>query len=967
VTVSVTLGVRMIGSNRASWSQITRRAVQAKELMLTDLKQGEAEFERLLFLYPADGMVFYQRGLAYESLDIYERARDDYAQAEHLFPRTQYKLQARTGRAHVAKSLEERDKRAHAVMRCPNCGLDNSTGARYCTRCGAELMAPAHDSLQPGQTMDGGQYRITRRLGKGGMGAIYLAENTQAFNRTCVIKEMLAYYQPGEEHKAQQRFEQEARTLAALKHPGIPDMYGYFSERGHNYIVMEYIEGENLERFVSVEDGSGERVRRKEIKAEEIVRYGVQICRVLEYLSRVRPKPVVHCDIKPANIIIDRNSQQAVLVDFGTAKARYLRRLRASPDKDRDSVYGTVGYAPPELYRGQAGAKSDVFSLAATMYHLLTDDDPRDHPFKWPEMDRVPATLHLTLKHALANEVSDRLDAEQFRRQLESYRASQAGAVQPITFPGGNLATTLTGLLDLSLRYWDYARGILYDGSLDAWLRQALHDPVTANRAAEVVRENPDQPNAGLDEFLRGINPRMPAPRLALAPRQLDLGTIAPGKVAGARLILANRGPGGSRGNVQSSTPWLRVNPATFALGPKENCAIQVVLTDTEHLPTRKSHTFCVLVHPTTGQPIEARVQVRVSKRPTRLTSIQRTGARPTVQVRPPKAARSRKSTPLTLVLLAALLAIAALVALRPWGIGSAGAGERGMAALQQAQWGKAARYLSQIDPQNDRGQVHEAAQLLDETTVVVPGGALQMGRAGGAEDQRPVHYVQVENVQVDRFEVTNIQYQRFVDETGYPPPHFWTSRHYPQGEGMCPVVGVDWDAAVAYANWAGKRLPSEAEWEWAARGTEGRLYPWGDDHQATTRANTADLTNTTGPIDVGSYPLGATPLGIMDLAGNVREWTADRYAPYSLPRAPVTPGGDVAVRGGSWRRYNDYATARDKVASDNYADDLGFRCVKGPGQMSHQQKFAPRLIRARSSLHARSARFFASPLLQLT
>jgi len=179
-------------------------------------------------------------------------------------------------------------------MRCPNCGLDNSSGARFCAQCGAQLVTHARDSLQPGQTMNGGQYRITRRLGKGGMGAIYRAVNTQAFNRPCVIKEMLTYFQPGEEHKARQRFEQEARTLAALKHPGIPDMYGYFSERGHNYIVMEYIEGENLESFISTEDGSGERVRGKGIKAEEVVRYGVQICRVLAYPAQVKPEPAAH-------------------------------------------------------------------------------------------------------------------------------------------------------------------------------------------------------------------------------------------------------------------------------------------------------------------------------------------------------------------------------------------------------------------------------------------------------------------------------------------------------------------------------------------------------------------------------------------------------------------------------------------------------------------------------------------------
>jgi len=248
------------------------------------------------------------------------------------------------------------------------------------------------------------------------MGAIYLAENTHAFDRPCIIKEMIAYFEPGDEARARERFEREARTLAALKHPGIPDMYGYFSEGGRHYIVMEYIEGENLEQALE---------RHKDgLDLDAVVRYGVEVCRVLEYLAAITPEPVVHCDIKPANIIIDRNSQQAVLVDFGTAKTRY-QSPSGAPDPQRASVYGTVGYAPPELYRGEAMPKSDVFSLAATMYHLLTGEDPGDRPFQWRALDGLPPELRLTLERALASEVDGRLDAGAFRGQLEAFRAAR--------------------------------------------------------------------------------------------------------------------------------------------------------------------------------------------------------------------------------------------------------------------------------------------------------------------------------------------------------------------------------------------------------------------------------------------------------------------------------------------------------------------------------------------------------------
>ncbi len=303
-------------------------------------------------------------------------------------------------------------------MDCPVCGRPNRPDARFCTFCGA-MLAVGDDSLRPGQMMDGGTYRIIRPLGRGGMGAVYLAANTRAFNRLCVIKQVIEYYDPlnpAERTKALQRFEAEARTLASLKHPGIPDIYAYFSEGGRNYLVMEYIEGHDLAAGLTHER-DGQLVRGHPLPLAEAVRYAAQICEVLEYLERHKP-PVIHNDIKPANIIIDRHSGRAVLVDFGTAKTRYVGRQPGRPGRQRSSVYGTVGYAAPELYEGRAEPRSDVYALAATLYHLLTDDDPRKHPFAFPHLDRLPAPLRDVLRSALEADVQKRPSAAEFRRRL---------------------------------------------------------------------------------------------------------------------------------------------------------------------------------------------------------------------------------------------------------------------------------------------------------------------------------------------------------------------------------------------------------------------------------------------------------------------------------------------------------------------------------------------------------------------
>jgi serine/threonine protein kinase len=320
-------------------------------------------------------------------------------------------------------------------MKCATCGQDNKPDARFCAHCGA-LLDTDLGSLQAGQLVDSDTYRIVRPLGKGGMGAVFLAANTKAFDRPCVVKEVIEYYDANsatERQKAVERFESEARTLASLKHPGIPDIYSYFSERGSNYLVMEYIEGSNLAEGLTHEE-NGQAVQGRPLPIEEAMRYTIEICEVLIYLEQLQP-PVIHNDIKPGNIILDQNGGRAVLVDFGTAKTRYARPAAGQPGRQQSSVYGTVGYAAPELYDGRAEPRSDVHALAATAYHLLTDDDPRDHPFSFPQLVKLPDPLRTVLREALDPDVAKRPTAVQFRQRLQQALLqvdAHEGQAQPI-------------------------------------------------------------------------------------------------------------------------------------------------------------------------------------------------------------------------------------------------------------------------------------------------------------------------------------------------------------------------------------------------------------------------------------------------------------------------------------------------------------------------------------------------------
>ena len=216
---------------------------------------------------------------------------------------------------------------------------------------------------------------------------------------------------------------------------------------------------------------------------------------------------------------------------------------------------------------------------------------------------------------------------------------------------------------------------------------------------------------------------------------------------------------------------------------------------------------------------------------------------------------------------------------------------------------------------------------------VRVPAGEFTMGSDNGDSDEKPVHRVYLDEFYIDKFEVTNEEYAKCVDAgscSENPKYDEFTDQRQ-------PVVGVDWNQADTYCKWAGKRLPTEAEWEKAARGTDGRTYPWGEEIDCTMANYDNCGHNKTKPV--GSYPSGASPYGAMDMAGNVWEWCADWYdnnyycnSPSRNPTGP-TSGKYRVLRGGSWLDLEGYrylrTSARDRVGPSNRLSFIGFRCAR--------------------------------------
>jgi formylglycine-generating enzyme required for sulfatase activity len=224
---------------------------------------------------------------------------------------------------------------------------------------------------------------------------------------------------------------------------------------------------------------------------------------------------------------------------------------------------------------------------------------------------------------------------------------------------------------------------------------------------------------------------------------------------------------------------------------------------------------------------------------------------------------------------------------------------------------------------------------------VYIPAGEFLMGSlpGEGTEDEHPQRAVYISGGWLDRTEVTNAQYRRCVDVGSCSLPEYRKDENLAQDSQ--PVVRVDWQQAQTYCQWAGARLPSEAEWEKLARGTDGRRYPWGDAAAICDYAVLNDGSgNACGKGDaawpVGSKPKGASPYGALDMAGNAWEWVADRYAPDYYARAPQRdPAGPASgtarvLRGGSWNNVDDAVRSANRTGDEPglRSFNIGFRCT---------------------------------------
>ena len=252
------------------------------------------------------------------------------------------------------------------------------------------------EPLSEGHLLDN-RYRVRKVLGVGGMGRVYLSNDTRLANRPVAVKEMIL----GDgiaEKKAIEDFTREATVLARLSHPGIPTLIDHFAENGRHYLVMEFVAGGDLDKLIQQTGGK--------LPEARVLRWARQILAVLDFLHSQAP-PIVYRDLKPGNIMIDKDGR-AMLIDFGIA--RFL------PKGGRATQIGSPGYAPPEQYVGNVEPRSDIYSLGATMHHLLTGRDPTvEPPFSFPPVRKlaphVSAATAAAVDRALSHDIARRFSS----------------------------------------------------------------------------------------------------------------------------------------------------------------------------------------------------------------------------------------------------------------------------------------------------------------------------------------------------------------------------------------------------------------------------------------------------------------------------------------------------------------------------------------------------------------------------
>jgi len=731
-----------------------------------------------------------------------------------------------------------------------------------------------------------GAYEILGKLGEGGMGVVYQARE-KALNRFVALKVLV----PGEHATPQQieRFIMEAKSAARLSHPNIVPVYEFGAFEGRHYFTMKHVEGGTLDAVIARDPTHFMKDPRT---AAEL------FLQIVDGMAYAHKEKIVHRDLKPSNILMDRATGRPMIMDFGLAKD-----LTDGQKLTKSGIaLGTPCYMSPEAARGETRSvdhRSDVFSLGAMLYEMLTGKPPF-----------LGDTFYDTMQKVVSEE------AEPVRKK------------NPLIPP--DLETICMKALEKG-RINRYASA----DDLAADLRCFLSDEPISARAI-----------GSLERVARKAKKHL---RIVLV-----VGVLAVALVGSTAYFLIR-------------LPQIRAEEAnrerTAYVFSSVNQAGEYVAQD--QFPKAFALYRQVLERYPDAEEARKAQAVAQGRFQERVDELVRAGQRLLYEGKRADAAarfsRAQEFKPDDKEI-AGLLELATgdngmleLTAMPPGTtirLAAVSATDLSIGAAEDAGNGAIRKIvrrgswlllldldgcaplrlpvlLADLAPGAETVEARLVVEMISrervpEGMIVVWNGPCFVGGQGaGAAPQRRV---ELPTFLVDRRETTHAEYAKFVQATGAAPPSHWPEGKVPAGREYHPVVNVCWEDAAKYAAWSGKRLPTEAEWEKAARGADGRKYPWGQ----TLVAGRAVAGGLEAPVAVTQPTEDVSPYGCEHMAGNAAEWTADFWQKDAKE-------GDRLVKGASFaselkRKGVDMlalATRQYHAPAKVGAPNVGFRCVK--------------------------------------
>ncbi len=747
-----------------------------------------------------------------------------------------------------------------------------------------------------GQALDG-KYRIEAKLGSGGMGDVYRATRLLIGD---VVAVKILHPHLARDPQAAERFRREAVMATKLRHRNVVGIYDVGISAAHNlpYILMELAEGYTLRQMIN---------QYRVLPLDFAVTVTTQICSALDEAHALG---IVHRDIKPENIVANQTSTgwYIKVLDFGIAKLYNQGDIGLTQD---GNAMGTPQYMSPEQCLGEPlDARSDIYSVGILLYEMLAGTVP----FKSPTPSAI-AIHHVQTDPApprtLNSEIHPDVEAlilkslakqRELRPQKASELARELISAATSAFKSGFAAVPSAPIPAPNVEPE-------FDGAAD--VENPLPDETVSEPPPVVV----DEPISVVDDDLSRVFEESPPPGL---PEDRTMDSVSEVSEQEAVDPLSQ-----VESLVVSDEPLRDDEPLDMA-GLLEDAELrldEILAVEKDGVEKEISEEKEVVekeiaapILPTSSETT-AKDESSAHDDETLTTSEQipaensAEAALPDLEMAVPQ----NKGLP-NLAIIGGAISILLIL------------GVVGVVVFA---------YLllpNVTEPAaNTNSQTETRSNEPPKGMQLVPGGEFMIGSEIGDEFSKPAHRVTVLPFYMDITEVTNEDYKKFVDETKRKPPPNWKNGTFPDGRALLPVTGVNWEDAAAFAKWADKRLPTEVEWEFAARGTDGRTYPWGNDWKPEF-ANAANQLK--GMREVGKGD-GRSPFGMLDMSGNAFEWTSSDAISY--------PGGaefpkDVKprkiIRGGYWGSKPENATSFERSAypirdADGGYPNMGIRCVK--------------------------------------